>query len=273
MFDFWRNRGSTAEEKRLAALGAYLDNALPAGERERLEAQLTQDAELHTELEHMRVLRAQMQAMPRRRVPRSFALDPALYSCPKPQPLLQAYPFLRAATALSALLLIFTLALGAFRGQFIGGAAANSAAPQAMMVAAVEEAAPAAEMVQELAPDEAIEGAGTNAGARKSPSAEATEDPEFQGSEMLATPAGVSGTPATIEEPAMEVFAAEQAQLSSGAADEDIVAISGEGVLAVGSDAGGVAPSLLPAIQIGLGVVFLLFFILLLAAWRRSRLF
>ncbi len=53
-------------------------------------------------------------------VPRSFALDPAAYARPKAQPLLQLYPVLRGATALSAFLLIFVLALGVFQGQFGG---------------------------------------------------------------------------------------------------------------------------------------------------------
>ena len=47
MFDFMRDRGSTAKEKRLEVLGAYLDNALTAAERARLEAQLADDADLH----------------------------------------------------------------------------------------------------------------------------------------------------------------------------------------------------------------------------------
>ena len=35
MFDFFRERGSTAEDKRREALGAYLDNALTPAERTR----------------------------------------------------------------------------------------------------------------------------------------------------------------------------------------------------------------------------------------------
>src|SRR5690606_32737251 len=110
------------------ALSAYLDNALPAAERERLEGQLARDTALRTELEQMRLLKAEMRAMPRRRVPRNFSLDPAVYGKPKAQPMMQLYPVLRGATALTAFLLIFTLALGAFRGGSFDSAAPESAA-------------------------------------------------------------------------------------------------------------------------------------------------
>jgi hypothetical protein len=46
----------------------------------------------------MRLLKMQMRALPRRRVPRSFALDPARYGRPKAQPAMQLYPILRGAT-------------------------------------------------------------------------------------------------------------------------------------------------------------------------------
>lgn len=138
MFDFLRNFTKSAEEKRQEALSAYLSDALPPKERQQFEAQLAQDAALQAELEQLRALRQVMRQMPQRRVPRNFTLDPAVYGRPARQPLIQAYPILRGATALTAVFLIFTLAAGLFTGL---GSGAQSVA--------VEEAAPAAEVALE----------------------------------------------------------------------------------------------------------------------------
>jgi preprotein translocase subunit SecG len=149
MFDFMRDRGSTAEDKRREALNAYLDSTLTPSERKRFEAQLARDPGLRADLEQLRVLKLQMRNMPRRRVPRSFALDPAVYGRPKSQPLMQLYPALRSATALAVFFLIFTLALGAFQGQF---QPAGDGAMPAMVSDAIQESGPAAEdaaLVQE----------------------------------------------------------------------------------------------------------------------------
>jgi hypothetical protein len=149
MFDFLRDRGSTAEDKRREALSAYLDGALTPIERERFDARLARDPELRADLEQLRVLKLQMRNMPRRRVPRSFALDPAIYGRPKSRPLMQLYPALRGATALAAFFLIFTLALGAFQGQF---QPAGDGTMPAMVSEAIQESGPAAEdaaLVQE----------------------------------------------------------------------------------------------------------------------------
>lgn len=145
MFNLWRDKGSTAEEKSQEMLSAYLDNALTPDERQRFEAQLARDPDLRAELQQLQAIKLQMRSMPRRRVPRSFALDPALYGRPKSQPLLQMYPVLRGATALTAFLLISTLALGLFRGEF--APAAQAPLPAAGIITsseAIQEAAPAA---------------------------------------------------------------------------------------------------------------------------------
>lgn len=157
MFDFLRDRGSTSADKRREALSAYLDNALAAAERERLEGQLARDATLRDEMERMRLLKLQMRAMPRRRVPRSFALDPALYGRPQAQPARQLYPALRGATALAAFFLIFTLALGMFRGQFAGDGAAVPAAISQSVTTEDSAAFEAAEAPQEQAAGGAAE--------------------------------------------------------------------------------------------------------------------
>lgn len=292
MFDFMRDRGSTVEEKRLEAIGAYLDNALTAAERERFERQLAGDAGLSAELEQMRTLKMQMRAMPRRRVPRSFALDPALYGRPKSQPLMRAYPILRGATALTAFFLIFTLALGAFRGQFAGGTM-SEAVPQTVMIEAAQEEAADAELAQEAGPIESPAEAPAAGGAedRIRPTMEASEPAENLETESLALP--VEGTAApeaydappavpesglsieattTAAEPTVEEFAGDVAQLSTETAEEGTT-MSGEGEIAAEGGDDGTILSLLRPLQIGLAVVFLLSLILLLMARRRSSSF
>lgn len=290
MFDFMRDRGLTAEEKRLEALGAYLDNALTAAERERFERQLAGDADLGAELEQMRALKMQMRAMPRRRVPRSFALDPALYGRPKSQPMMRAYPILRGATALTAFFLIFTLALGAFRGQFTGGVM-SGAAPQTVMIEAVQEESADVDLVLEAGPMESPIEAPVAGGAedRVRPTVMASEQMESLEIGTLALP--VEGTsaqegyevPAAVLEsdlsieatPAagstVEEFSDELAQLPAETAEEDITTISGQGETPAQGGDDGTILSLLRPLQVGLAVAFLLFITLLLVARRRSR--
>ncbi len=294
MFDFMRDRGSTAEEKRLEALGAYLDDALTADERRRFENQLAGDAELRAELEHLRALKMQLRAMPRRRVPRSFALDPALYGRPKRQPMMQFYPLLRGATALTAFFLIFTLALGAFRGQFSGGVM-GYAAPQtvAFEAEAVEESAVEEELARDSAPVESpaeAPAAGATDRARPTVAAsEATENLELLEAEALPLPAAGTAASETADappgaemaeleiestvaaaEPTIEEFSADLAAQSSEA-DGEATTTSSEVVAERDAD-WTIIPLLLP-LQIGLAVAFLLCLILLLIARRRSRSF
>ena len=148
MFDFLRNIAKSAEEKRREALNAYLSDALPPGERQRFEAQLAQDPGLQAELEQLRALRQAMRQMPPRRVPRNFTLDPAVYGRPARQPLVQAYPVLRGATALTAVFLIFALAAGLFTTG-LGGGAQSAAVEMEPVEEVAMEAAPAAEAVEE----------------------------------------------------------------------------------------------------------------------------
>ena len=296
MFDFLRDRGSTAEEKRLEALGAYLDDALTAAERVHLEGQLAADASMREELERLRVFKMQMRAMPRRRVPRSFALDPSLYARPKQQPLMQLYPVLRGATALTAFFLIFTLALGMFRGQFAGDVAGS--APQAATAGVVEEEA-AAFSVAESAPQVAT--VVTNEEARVM----ATSAPETEAAPAdLAAPAVITeAESAELSAPAEGAAAveAEPAQtempetgLGAAAVPEEAADTAGDTLLAPAPSGAGVessaiatdseqAPSavahrsgidayLLP-IQILLAILFVLLLVFWLIARRRARQF
>lgn len=138
MFDFLRNLTKSADEKRQEQLNAYVSDGLSAREREQFETLLAADADLRAEVEALRQLRQQMRQMPRRRVPRSFTLDPALYSKPKRQPLLQYEPVMRVATVMTAVFLI--IAVGAEFLTF-GTAAEMVSEPQAAESVAMDDAA------------------------------------------------------------------------------------------------------------------------------------
>jgi anti-sigma factor RsiW len=137
MFDFFSEIGKSADDKRHEALNAYLDGALSPREQEVLEGDLQRDATLRAELAQLRLVRQELRGLPRRRVPRSFSLDPALYGPPKAQPAQQLYPLLRGATALTALLFVFVLGLSLLNG-IVGP---DQATIEAVTMA--EEAAPA----------------------------------------------------------------------------------------------------------------------------------
>ena len=111
MFDFLRNLTKSAEEKKQEAVSAYLDGAFTPAERRRFEQQLAQDPGLQVELEQQRRSQQTLRLLPHRPVPRSFTLDPARYGRPQPQPLVQLYPALRLATALTAVFLIAVVVL------------------------------------------------------------------------------------------------------------------------------------------------------------------
>ena len=289
MFDFMRERGDGGRQQE--AIDAYLDNTLTPAERARFEARMAADSRLRTEVEQLRVLRLQLRAMPRRRVPRSFALNPAAYSRPKAQPLLQLYPALRGATALSAFLLIFVLALGLFSGQFGVGV------PVASQVAEVtsEEAAPASveeeagqEAAQLAVPEEAADAA-TEAPAAE---AELADAPATEGVAEFAIPAP-AGTVTTTAPADLSLESAQMAEATlppnAGGAIELFApapaAPPAATVEAIVEEAAGAeeptarqetpAPaettrSLLP-FQIGLGALFLLLLVLWLLARRRVR--
>jgi hypothetical protein len=132
MFDYLRNLTKSVEEKQQEVLNAYLDNVLSPQERQRFEQRLARDAELRQVVEERRALQMQMRQMLRRRVPRNFTLDPALYGRPQRQPLFQLYPAMRVAMVLTAF--FFILALGA--DLFLPAGRGGLAAPQdvALMV-------------------------------------------------------------------------------------------------------------------------------------------
>lgn len=293
MFDFLRDRGSTAGGESQEKLSAYLDNALTPAERQRLESEMNRDPALRARLEQMRLLKLQMRAMPRRRVPRSFALDPALYGRPKAQPLMQLYPVLRGATALTAFLLIFVVALGAFQGQFAGGEAAPATEISVLSETAAEEAAevPAQEAAEVPAETDRV---APTAAPEEESAAEMTAQEAITEGMMLedqppvggAAPDGYPaveapstdlafGTPApeaTIAavEPALEATPADAAATSVASTELPAgeTANTAEADQASAAEAG---ISGLQWLQIGLGLAFLLLLILWMVARRRVR--
>lgn len=203
MIDFFRELGQSAEEKRSELLNAYLDDNLSARERSRLEAQLLQDAALRTELAQMQYVKQQLREIPRRRVPRSFTLDPALYSAPKPQRSQQMYPVLRGATALTALLFVFVLGLSLFNANTAGDAFSTQSVTMAVQEEALLFEAPAEESA-------AAESALMLPGAAES---DAIPESAAEESETLADepPVGGMGGETAAESVASEELSLEQA--------------------------------------------------------------
>lgn len=251
MFDFLRNVTKSEEEKRQEQLNAYLDDALSPRERQQFEALLADDAALRAALTQLRALREDVRRLPRRRVPRNFTLDPALYGRPQPQPLVQAYPLLRAATALTAL--IFVIALGA--ELFLPGAqpaAVSDAVPVALEAPAEEELAveeaPQAQMAAEAvetttvleAPALEMESVEEEAAADEGVADEALiqTEPAEAGAAGAAEPAGGGGLPpetSVAEEDAarsaLATPAPESLQITPTGAAQEVAAPSLSGTL------------------------------------------
>lgn len=114
MFDFFRNFGKSAAEKRQERVNAFLDGELSPQEARRFEAELDQDPDLRTELAELRQIKRSLQQLPQVRAPRNYTLDPAVYGTPAPEPASHWLPALRVATALTAFFFILTVALDVF---------------------------------------------------------------------------------------------------------------------------------------------------------------
>lgn len=273
------NHATKTDEKTREALSAYLDNALTPGERDRLEAQLSRDPQLRNELEQMQALKLQLRSMPRRRVPRSFALNPETVGRPKTQPLLQLYPVLRGATALAALFLIFTLALDLFRA----GPLAPTAMPAAGVMMSSEAAEQAVTTAEEVPPE-----AGTQ---RERPSGELPKA-ETALAEPQAVPEG--GTALELSQldgdvevlPSLETAAMPETELQSmatavagdemTAAMPEVVTPASEVALVPQEDeslptATVAGISTLRPIQIGLALAFVILLVLFLLARRQAN--
>lgn len=207
MLDFLRDLTKSAEEKRQEMLAAYVDGALSPRHQSAFEQQLSQDPKLQAEVEQMQQHKLMMRQLPRRRVPRHFTLDPALYSPPQRQPLLQLYPAMRVATVLTAVFLIIAVSaelLTPLRSADF--AASESAAPVAMQDTAME---------LEAASEIVVEGESSFAMAE-----EATE--EFFEEEEIAEEPSVAES--AVEEPSIEADTDTVDAAAAGAADAEMIA-------------------------------------------------
>lgn len=239
MFDFFRNLGKSAAEKRQELANAYLDGELSPREASRFEAELDQDPSLRAELAQLRQIKRSLQQLPQVRAPRNYTLDPAVYGVVAPEPASQWLPALRVATALTAFFFIITVALDVFtvseRAPLLsagaqeaqeaevadvvveeveveGEAVAVTRVVTEMAEEPVEEEVEMAEDAAQLAPGPTEEAAASALAVEES--AEAEEVPEAVEEEAAAEEA-----PEELEEEAAEEVTAEEAV--ADVADED----------------------------------------------------
>jgi hypothetical protein len=114
MFGFLRDLRKSKEAKRQELLTAYIDDILSPKDRRSFEQMLEADGSLRTDLEQQHSIKLSLRQLPQIRAPRSFTLDPALYGRPQPQPKLQFYPALRAATVLAAFVFVALISVDLF---------------------------------------------------------------------------------------------------------------------------------------------------------------
>ena len=282
MFDFARNLTKSAEEKQQEMLAAYIDDALSPTERRQFEVQLARDEALAAQVRQQRLIKQRLSTMPRRRVPRTFALDPAVYGKPTPQPLFRLYPALQAATVLAALMLMFLVGLEAF------GGAAQQATSEAS-VAMVEESAETTSDItaQNAAPDEAeltvAESAAEEAPAEEAVAAPAVADAQTADEAAPEEPVQGFAAPAAEGEAVPTVASVPR----EGEAAAELRAAPAEGQLTQSTEAYAATveapqaaetavnpePTLSPlrGLQIGLALTFVILLILTLLVRQRVR--
>ena len=282
MFDFVRNLTKSAEEKQQDLLAAYIDDALSPTERRQFEALLARDEALAAQVRQQRLIKQRLSAMPRRRVPRTFALDPAVYGKPTPQPLFRLYPALQAATVLAALMLMFLVGLEAF------GGAAQQATSEAS-VAMVEKSAETTSDItaQNAAPAEAeltvAESAAEEAPAEEAVAASAVADAQTADEAAPEEPVQGFAAPAAESEAVPTVASVPR----EGEAAAELRAAPAEGQLTQSTEAYAATveapqaaetavnpePTLSPlrGLQIGLALTFVILLILTLLVRQRVR--
>ncbi len=145
-------------------LSSYLDGQLSPSDSTRLEARLQSDPGLSAALDALREARGLLRRLPKRRAPRKFTLTPRMVG--KNPPLPRAYPVLRFASALAAMLFAFSylanripvMTFGAAApaaeayGMGGGGPAATEPPAAAPEMELLMTEAPAAEPSADLAP-------------------------------------------------------------------------------------------------------------------------
>lgn len=94
--------------KDIELISAYLDGQTSPSDLTRLETRLASDPELAATLQALSESRGLLRRLPKRRAPRNFTLTYAMVG--KKPPLPRSYPVFRFATALAAILFVFTYA-------------------------------------------------------------------------------------------------------------------------------------------------------------------
>ena len=92
--------------KDVELLSAYLDGQTSPSDSTRLESRLKTDPELASAYQALRESRGLLRRLPKRRAPRDFRLTYAMVG--KKPPLPRSYPVFRFATALAAILFVFS---------------------------------------------------------------------------------------------------------------------------------------------------------------------
>ncbi|MCP5097168.1 MAG: hypothetical protein GY943_16595 [Chloroflexi bacterium] len=200
MLDFLRDLTKSAEEKRQEMLTAYVDGELSPAQQQKLEQLLVDDPSLQAELAQLQQFKQSMSQLPRRRVPRNFTLNPAVYSTPARQPLIQLYPMMRTAMSLTAVFLVIAFAAEILTTGSLTSNEAASSAPVAMQTSG--DAADTADEMAELAVEESVAEAEDMDSANVAPTAEAMIEAEPAEMEEEA-----------VEEPPMAEMAAEELQM------------------------------------------------------------
>jgi hypothetical protein len=137
MWDQLREWRKPAAQKRQERITAYVDGALTPRDRAQFERELAEDAALRAEVAQLQAFKSALRAVPPRRVPRNFTLDPATAGRPESAGLTPFFPVLRVATTLTAFLFVFAIAMSFF-SSFAGGATETAMDSE---VAVMQEAA------------------------------------------------------------------------------------------------------------------------------------
>ena len=93
-------------------LSAYLDGQLSQIDSSRVETRIKADVGLRSAYDDLRQTRSLLRRLPARRAPRNFTLTPKLAGIKPPLP--RAFPFLRLASTVAAVLLFFGFAANIF---------------------------------------------------------------------------------------------------------------------------------------------------------------
>ena len=226
------SRQAREREQRDELLSAYLDGELSAGERMRLETQLTTNPALLAELETLRHTVALVRDLPQVPIPHNFILPQTVAARPasaeRPR---RTWPasLLTAATAVASLLFVAVLSLDLFLPR-MGGNLAFAPAPEPQMAAeaprevevpqpveqeveeAIEVPPPAAEAPAQAAPQVTAEAEEVERGEVLAPGEEKAATPPVGGgglTDEAATPTPITVSP-TAPPTALAVAGAEE---------------------------------------------------------------